>query len=98
MSRTADDSDALHERAPTERFSNRAQDYALFRPTPENHPVAKLFPERFDFSAQHFPVAQRASEREAVWIDKSVLLGDRAGVDAAVEAVRKVQQHVDELR
>ena len=70
----------------------------LFRPTPENHPVAKLFPERFDFGAQHFPVAQRASEREAVWIDGSVLLGDRAGVDDAVAAVRKVRQHADELR
>jgi dTDP-4-amino-4,6-dideoxygalactose transaminase len=71
--------------------------YALFRPTPENHPVAKLFPERFDFGAQHFPVAQRASAREAVWIDGSVLLGDRQGVDDAIDAVRKVQQHVDEL-
>jgi dTDP-4-amino-4,6-dideoxygalactose transaminase len=71
--------------------------YDLFRPTPENHPVAKLFPERFDFGAQHFPVAQRASEREAVWLDHSVLLSDRAGVDDVVEAVRKVRQHVDEL-
>ena len=60
--------------------------------------MAKLFPERFDFSAQHFPLAQRASEREAVWIDQSVLLGDRAGVDDAVAAIRKVRQHVDELR
>jgi dTDP-4-amino-4,6-dideoxygalactose transaminase len=72
--------------------------YTLFRPTPENHPVAKLLPERFDFASQHFPVAQRASEREAVWMDQSVLLGDRQGVDDAVEALRKVQQHVDELR
>jgi hypothetical protein len=72
--------------------------YTLFRPTPENHPVAKLFPERFDFSTQQFPVAQRASEREAVWLDQSVLLGDRQGVDDAVEAIRKVRQHADELR
>jgi dTDP-4-amino-4,6-dideoxygalactose transaminase len=72
--------------------------YTLFRPTPENHPVAKLFPERFDFGAQQFPVAQRASEREAIWLEQSVLLGERQGVDDAVAAVRKVRQHVDELR
>ncbi|HEU5101990.1 MAG TPA: DegT/DnrJ/EryC1/StrS family aminotransferase [Roseiflexaceae bacterium] len=72
--------------------------YRLFRPTPENHPVAKLFPERFEFDKLLFPVALRASEREAVWVDHSVLLGDRAGVDQAVEALRKVRQHADELR
>jgi dTDP-4-amino-4,6-dideoxygalactose transaminase len=71
--------------------------YSLFRPTPANHPIAKLFPERFDFSTQQFPVAQRASEREAIWLDHTVLLGDRQGVDDAVAAVRKLRQHVDEL-
>jgi dTDP-4-amino-4,6-dideoxygalactose transaminase len=71
--------------------------YNLFRPTPENHPIAKLFPERFQFHQQHFPVALRASEREAIWIDQSVLLEGRPGVDQAVEAIRKVRQHTDEL-
>lgn len=33
MTPTHDDPDALHERAPTTRFSNRADDYARFRPT-----------------------------------------------------------------
>ncbi|MFL5803036.1 MAG: DegT/DnrJ/EryC1/StrS family aminotransferase [Roseiflexaceae bacterium] len=72
--------------------------YALFRPTPESHPIVKLFPERFDFSAQEFPVARRASEQDAVWVDQSVFLGDRQGVDDAVAAIRKVQQHAAELR
>jgi hypothetical protein len=85
-------------RLPTEIQRSVYPTHATFRPTPENHPVAKLFPERFDFSAQQFPVAQRASEREAVWLEQSVLLGERQGVDDAVAAVRKVQQHADELR
>jgi dTDP-4-amino-4,6-dideoxygalactose transaminase len=72
-------------------------DYRLFRPTPENHPVAKLFPERFDFSKLELPVARRAAEQQAIWLDQSIFLGDRAGVDDAVEAIRKVQQHADEL-
>jgi dTDP-4-amino-4,6-dideoxygalactose transaminase len=71
--------------------------YNLFRPTPENHPIAKLFPERFDFGQQHFPVALRASEREAIWIDQSVLLEGRTGVDQAIEAIGKVRQYTDEL-
>jgi dTDP-4-amino-4,6-dideoxygalactose transaminase len=71
--------------------------YTLFRPTPENHPIAKLFPERFDFSRQEFPVARRASEQEAIWVDQKVFLGDRQGVDAAIDAIRKVQQHAAEL-
>jgi hypothetical protein len=70
---------------------------SLFRPTPENHPIAQLFPERFQFDQLHFPVALRASEREAIWIDQSVLLEGRMGVDQAVEAIRKVRQHADEL-
>jgi dTDP-4-amino-4,6-dideoxygalactose transaminase len=72
--------------------------YPLFRPTPENHPVAKLFPERFDFSTQEYPVARRAAEREAVWIDQSAFIGDRQGVDDVVEAIRKVQRHAGELQ
>jgi perosamine synthetase len=72
--------------------------YTLFRPTPENHPVAKLFPERFDFSKLDLPVARRAFEHEAIWLNQSIFLGDRAGVDDVVEAVRKVQQYAAELQ
>ena len=92
-------SDALEaEGIPVSAGYEVMNNYKLFRPTPANHPVAKLFPERFDFSTQQFPVAQRASECEAIRLDQSVLLGDRNGVDDAVAAVRKVRQHVDELR
>jgi dTDP-4-amino-4,6-dideoxygalactose transaminase len=71
--------------------------YNLFRPTPENHPIAKLFPERFDFDQQHFPVALRASEREAIWIDQCVLLEGRQSVDQAIEAIGKVRMYADEF-
>jgi dTDP-4-amino-4,6-dideoxygalactose transaminase len=71
--------------------------YDLFRPAGANHPIAKLYADRFDFSKLHLPEATRAAESEAVWINQRVLLGDRAGVDHAVEAIRKVQQHAREL-
>jgi dTDP-4-amino-4,6-dideoxygalactose transaminase len=72
--------------------------YPLFRPTPENHPVAKLFPERFDFSKLDLPVARAATEHHAIWLNQSLFLGDRAGVDDVVEAIKKVQKHAEELR
>lgn len=72
-------------------------DYDIFRPTPQNHPVAKLFPERFDFAKLRLPVAERASQQEAIWLSQRALLGDRSDVDHVVEAVRKLQQHAGEL-
>jgi dTDP-4-amino-4,6-dideoxygalactose transaminase len=72
-------------------------DNDIFRPTPQNHPVAKLYPERFDFSRLRLPETERAANREAVWLSQRALLGDRAGVDHVVEAVRKVQRHASEL-
>ncbi|MEN9934429.1 MAG: hypothetical protein RLZZ387_1008 [Chloroflexota bacterium] len=66
--------------------------YDLFRPTAQNHPVAKLYPERFDFSKLRLPAAEHASSSEAVWLNQRAFLADRDGVDQVVEAVRKVQQ------
>jgi dTDP-4-amino-4,6-dideoxygalactose transaminase len=71
--------------------------YDLFRPTPRTSAAARLHPERFDFDSMHFPVTERASREEAVWLDHSLFLGDREGVDQAVEAIRKVQRHADEI-
>jgi dTDP-4-amino-4,6-dideoxygalactose transaminase len=90
--------DALHaEGIPVQGGYDAMNNYDIFRPTPQNHPVAKLFPERFDFGALRLPVAERAAASEAVWLNQRALLGDRAGVDHVVEALRKVQQHASEL-
>lgn len=90
--------DALHaEGIPVQGGYEPMNDYDIFRPTPQNHPVAKLFPERFDFAKLRLPVAERAANHEAVWLNQRTLLGDRAGVDQVVEAVRKVQRHAGEL-
>jgi dTDP-4-amino-4,6-dideoxygalactose transaminase len=71
--------------------------YDLFRPGMSRHPIAQLYADRFDFSKLQLPEATRAAESEAVWLNQRVLLGDRAGVDQAVEAIRKVQRHAHEL-
>ena len=72
-------------------------EYPLFQPAQRNHPVAKLFPDRFDWSKQDAPITRRISQ-EVVWLDHSAFIGDRKGVDDIVEALRKVQQYAGETQ
>jgi dTDP-4-amino-4,6-dideoxygalactose transaminase len=71
--------------------------YDLFQPSERNSSVVRLYPERFAFDQMYFPVTERAYEHEAVWLNHSLFLGEREGVEQAVEAIRKVQRHADEL-
>ena len=43
------------------------------------------------------PVAERAAYEESVWLPHQLLLGSEQDVDQIVEAVEKIQNHVDEL-
>jgi dTDP-4-amino-4,6-dideoxygalactose transaminase len=45
----------------------------------------------------HCPVAERAAYDESVWLPHQLLLGSDDDVDQIVEAVKKIQRHVDEL-
>lgn len=67
--------------------------YTLFQPQHSRLPVPSAFPERFQFDAMHFPQAERACEREAIWLDESVFRAGRQGIDDAIAALIKVQHH-----
>jgi hypothetical protein len=71
--------------------------YELFQPGLSRLPVPSAFPERFRFDQMHFPEAERASEREAVWLDESVFRAGRQGVDDAVAALQKIYDQRQEL-
>jgi dTDP-4-amino-4,6-dideoxygalactose transaminase len=71
--------------------------YDLFQPLLSKLPVPTAFPEHFRFDQLHFPEAERACEREAVWLDESVFRAGRQGVDDAVAALRKIYDQRDEL-
>jgi dTDP-4-amino-4,6-dideoxygalactose transaminase len=71
--------------------------YELFQPSLCRLPVFSAFPERFAFETMSFPVAERAGEREAIWLDESVFRAGVRGIDDVVRAVEKVQQHAAEL-
>lgn len=68
--------------------------YELFQPQLSRLPVPSAFPERFAFDQMRFPEAERACEREAVWLDEAIFRAGREGVDDTVNALKKVQARV----
>jgi dTDP-4-amino-4,6-dideoxygalactose transaminase len=79
--------------------------YELFQPGLSRLPVPSAFPERFRFGEMDLPEAERACQREAVWLDENIFRAGRQGVDDAVAALLKIYDNrkelaakVDELR
>lgn len=68
--------------------------YELFQPQLSRLPVPTAFPEYFRFESMDLPVAERACEHEAVWFDERVFRDGHAGVDDAVNALKKVQAYL----
>ncbi len=71
--------------------------YELFQPSHSRLAVPNAFPERFDFSRMQFPVAERACEHEAVWLEESVFRAGPSGVDDVVAALQKIHRNAGEL-
>ena len=71
--------------------------YHLFQPKLSKLPVPSAFPDRFDFSKMSFPVAERASEVEAVWLEESVFRAGQSGVDDVIRALHKILDNRDKL-
>jgi dTDP-4-amino-4,6-dideoxygalactose transaminase len=71
--------------------------YELFQPHNSRLAVPNAFPDRFDFQNMNFPVAERACEHEAVWLDEAVFRAGRQGVDDAVAAIKKIHENAREL-
>ena len=82
---------------PSEEGYEAMHHYELFQPSLSRLPVPNAFPERFDFTRMHFPVAERACEHEAVWLDESVFRAGVQGVDDAVAALQKIQANAPRL-
>jgi len=71
--------------------------YTLFQPDRSRLAVPNAFPQYFQFEKMRLPVAERACEHEAVWLDEAVFRCGRKGVDDAVAAIRKIQRNAEEL-
>jgi L-glutamine:2-deoxy-scyllo-inosose/3-amino-2,3-dideoxy-scyllo-inosose aminotransferase len=72
--------------------------YTLFQPQKSNLAVPNAFPEYFKFEEMHMPVAERACEHEAIWLDEAVFRAGSKGIDDAVAAIHKIQRNAAELR
>ena len=71
--------------------------YTLFQPQKSKLAVPNAFPEYFDFKSMKLPVAERACEHEAVWLDENIFRAGQKGVDDAVAAIKKIQRNAGEL-
>jgi len=71
--------------------------YELFQPGLSKLPVPCAFPEYFEFEAMSFPVTERASERESVWMGESIFRAEKKGIDDLVAGVQKLANSQDEL-
>lgn len=71
--------------------------YNLFQPQTTRLPVPSAFPEYFRFDEMSFPEAERAAEREAVWLDERIFRAGTAGIDAVITALRRIQANADAI-
>jgi dTDP-4-amino-4,6-dideoxygalactose transaminase len=71
--------------------------YDLFQPGLSRLPVPTAFPERFQFARMSFPIAERACEHEAVWLDESIFRAGDEGVDDVIQALHKLLNYPEEL-
>jgi len=65
----------------------------LFSLDPRQHPWI----EGINYRELHLPVAERASDEEAVWIPQAALIGTEKEAEDIVKAVAKIQTHLGEL-
>jgi dTDP-4-amino-4,6-dideoxygalactose transaminase len=71
--------------------------YDLFQPGISKLPVPSAFPQYFDFSKMSFPVAERACEHEAVWLNENIFRSGRQGIEDTVAALKKLQANPQEM-
>lgn len=72
--------------------------YDLFQPQLSRLPVPSAFPQYFDFDNMNFPEAERASERDAVWLDESIFRAGQQGIDDVIAALTKIQSNTTALK
>ncbi len=71
---------------------------ALFHVDPLDYPALSGHgADDLPWTKTRCPVAERAAYHESVWLPHQLLLGSEPDVDDIVEAVAKIQNHVDEL-
>ena len=71
--------------------------YELFQPSLSKLPVPSAFPEYFDFEKMSFPVAEKASWAESVWMGESIFRSGKKGVDDLIDGLAKLVENRTDL-
>jgi dTDP-4-amino-4,6-dideoxygalactose transaminase len=71
--------------------------YDLFQPLLSRLPVPVVFPEYFNFEEMSFPVAERASEVESVWMGEAIFRSGKQGINDLVSGLQKMIHNRDKL-
>jgi dTDP-4-amino-4,6-dideoxygalactose transaminase len=82
---------------PADTGFRSAGDAELFRSSLSRLPVAVEHADRLEQATMRFPVADRVTRREQIFLEHSVFLSGDQGVDDLVEALAKVQANAAEL-
>ncbi|HHW10269.1 MAG TPA: DegT/DnrJ/EryC1/StrS family aminotransferase [Firmicutes bacterium] len=56
------------------------------------------YPGTIDYMGSHLPVAQKLADEEGCWMPQNVLLGNEEDMEDIVRAVRKIKEHLSELK
>jgi dTDP-4-amino-4,6-dideoxygalactose transaminase len=67
--------------------------HSWFRPERSQLPVPRAFPDRVDYAGLSLPHAERAGEREAVWLNERVFRAGVSGVRQVIDALAKIHAH-----
>ncbi len=72
--------------------------YDLFQPSKSRLPVPSAFPERFNFKDLSMPEAERAAERESIWLPEQVFRAGAKGIDDVCAALQKVHENSNDMK
>ena len=79
------------EGVPADTGFRSAGDAELFNVSLSRLPVAVEYADRLDQTRMTFPVADRVTRREQIFLDHPIFLSGTQGIDDALEALAKVQ-------
>jgi dTDP-4-amino-4,6-dideoxygalactose transaminase len=79
------------EGVPADTGFRSARDAELFNVSLSRLPVAVEYADRLDQARMSFPVADRVTRREQIFLDHPIFLSGTQGIDDALEALAKVQ-------
>ncbi len=64
--------------------------YELFQPALSKLPVPSAFPEYFKFNDMSFPVTERASWVESIWMGESIFRSGKKGINDLIAGLKKL--------